>query len=76
VFGEKRTRKLSPDLIKDQHGLFYYFSRSLLSTTMASILIQYGGRMQISKIGLILPYDLLLINFCINSALKRKDGQR
>jgi hypothetical protein len=37
-------------LIKDQHGLFYFFSRSLLSTTMTSILIQYGGRMQINKI--------------------------
>jgi len=30
VFGEKRTQKLSPGLIKDQHGLFYFFSRSLL----------------------------------------------
>jgi hypothetical protein len=56
VFGEKRTQKLSPGLIKDQHSLFYFFNRSLLSTTMASILIQYGGRMQISKIGLIFPY--------------------
>jgi hypothetical protein len=58
VFGEKRTQKLSPGLIKGQHGLFYFFSRSLLSTTMTSILIQYGGRMQISKMGLILPYEL------------------
>ena len=57
MFGEKRTQKLSPGLIKDQHGLFYFFSRSLLSTTMTSILIQYGGRMQISKMGLILPYE-------------------
>jgi hypothetical protein len=56
VFGEKRTQKLSPGLIKDQHGLFYFFSRSLLSTMMTSILIQYGGRMQISKMGLIFPY--------------------
>jgi hypothetical protein len=55
VFAEKRTQKLSPGLIKDQHDLFYFFSRSLLSTTMTSILIQYGGRMQISKMGLILP---------------------
>jgi hypothetical protein len=59
VFGEKRTQKLSPGLIKDQHGLFYFFSRSLLSTTMTSILIQYGGRMQISKMGLILPYEVM-----------------
>jgi hypothetical protein len=56
VFGEKRTQKLSPGLIKDQHGLLYFFSRSLLNTTMTSILIQYGGRMQIIKMGLILPY--------------------
>jgi hypothetical protein len=56
VFGEKRTQKFSPGLIKDQHGLFYFFSRSLVSTTMTSILIQYGGRMQISKMGLIVPY--------------------
>ena len=59
MFGEKRTQKLSPGLIKDQHGLFYFFSRSLLNTTMTSILIQYDGRMQISKMGLILPYDKL-----------------
>ena len=52
---KKRTQKF-PGLIKDQHGLFYFFSRSLLSTTMTFILIQYGGRMQISKMGLILPY--------------------
>ena len=58
MFGEKRTQKLSPVLIKDQHGLFYFFSRSLLSTTMTSILIQYGGRMQNSKKGLIFPYVL------------------
>jgi hypothetical protein len=56
---KKRTQKLSPGLIKDQHGLFYFFSRLLLSTTMTSILIQYGGRMQISKMGLILPYVTL-----------------
>jgi hypothetical protein len=57
MFGEKRTQKLSPGLIKDQHGLFYFFSRSLFSTTVTSILIKYGGRMQISKMGLILPYE-------------------
>jgi hypothetical protein len=28
VFGEKRTQKLSPGLIKDQQSLFYFFSRS------------------------------------------------
>ena len=56
VFDEKRTQKLSPGLIKDQQSLFYFFSRSLLSTMMTSILIQYGGHMQISKMGLILPY--------------------
>ena len=26
VFGEKRTQKLSPGLIKDQHGLFYFLA--------------------------------------------------
>ena len=57
MFGENKTQKLSPGLIKDQHGMFYFFSRSLLSTTMTSILIQYGGRMQISKMSLILPYE-------------------
>jgi hypothetical protein len=39
VFGEKRTQKLSPGLIKDQDGLFHFFGRSLLSTTITSILI-------------------------------------
>jgi hypothetical protein len=67
VFGKKRTQKLSPGLIKDQHGLFYFFSRSLLSTTMTSILIQYDGRMQISKMGLILPYVIPKINRPIKS---------
>jgi hypothetical protein len=47
VFGEKRTQKLSPGLIKDQQSLFYFFSHSLLSTMMTSILIQYGGHKQI-----------------------------
>jgi hypothetical protein len=28
VFGEKRTQKLSPGLIKDQQSLFCFFSRS------------------------------------------------
>ena len=59
-FCRKRTQKLSPGLIKDQHGLFYFFGRSLLSTTITSILIQNGGRMKISKMGLILPYDFFL----------------
>ena len=59
MFGEERTQKLSPGLIKDQHGIFYFFSRSLFSFAVTSILIQYDGRMQISKMGLILPYDKL-----------------